>query len=181
METDRVEVTIWGIVPGAHGNSVILADASAGRVLQIVIGVPEALAILFELKSQSFERPMTHDLFLRAFDSLGVEVEDIFINDLQDGTFYARIGVTSPDGGRSIDARPSDAIAIALRAGVPIYVAESVMAEAAYAAPGDLEQQIEAQLEEVTGAEEDEETGGEAPSEDEMQKFRSILRDAGLD
>lgn len=179
MDRDRVEVTIWGIVPGAHGNSIIMADQGSGRVLQIVIGAPEALAILFELNNQSFERPLTHDLFTMTFEALGAEVLYILVNDLQDGTFYARIHVITPEGEKSIDARPSDAIAIALRAGAPIYVAESVMAEAAYAAPGGLEDDRD-QSEEVAGADE-EPNRRPQPSEDEMRKFRSILRDAGLE
>ena len=181
MDKDQVEVIIWGIVPGAQGNSVILTDRANGRVLQIVIGVPEALAILFRLNNQSFGRPMTHDLFASTFDAVGAVVDSVTVNDLQDGTFFARIEVTTPAGERSIDARPSDGIAIALRTGARIYVAESVMAEAAYAAPGGLEEQDEDPFEEVTGADEESGIDEEAPSEDDMRKFRSILRDAGLE
>jgi len=181
VDKDQVEVTIWGIKPGAQGSSVILADSANGRVLQIIIGIPEALSILFRLNNQSFGRPMTHDLFASTFEAVGAAVDSVTINDLQDGTFFARIGVTTPAGERIIDARPSDAIAIAIRTGARIYVAESVMAEAAYAAPGGLEEQDEDLFEEVTGADEESEIDGEAPSEDEMRKFRSILRDAGLE
>jgi len=174
-----VEVTVWGIIGSLQGHSVILADREHERVLPIVIGIPEALAIHSELESRRFARPMTHDLIAQSFAAVGAEVESIVITDLQDGTFFARIHARVNGRRHSIDSRPSDALAVALRVGAPIYVSEAVMLEAAHeAAPDRLEETLSEEVTEphVIGSDGD----PEAPHE-EVEKFRDILRAAGLD
>ena len=176
---DAVEVTVWGIVPGQGGQSLILVDSQHQRLLPIVIGIPEALAILFELKDRKFERPMTHDLFIRTFDALGVEVDSVLISDLRDATFHALLNLRRAGRAISVDARSSDAVAIALRAGVPILVAESVMSQAAHSAES--AQQEEWQGDTPGGPTSLDELGLGPASYEEVERFRDILRDAGLD
>ncbi|MDI6843202.1 MAG: bifunctional nuclease family protein [Anaerosomatales bacterium] len=102
-----------------------------GRLLPIWIGHPEATAILLALEGEEFPRPLTHDLLKAAIDALGARVMRVAVTRLEAGTYYAEI-VLSTDGGNVVlDARPSDSIALAVRCGCPIYVAEDVFAEAA--------------------------------------------------
>jgi len=99
---------------------VFLREKDRERYLAIVIGIAEAEAIAIRLHRQSFPRPLTHDLLNNVISSLGAKVQSILISDLIDSTYYARIVLDQ--GGRhlEIDARPSDAIALAVRADVPI-------------------------------------------------------------
>jgi bifunctional DNase/RNase len=109
---------------------VLLRD-NRGRRAPIFIGPFETLAIQMVLEGTAPERPLTHDLLQNAIDRLGGTVERITIDDLWQGTFYARITVGQKNGpSQDIDARPSDAIALALRAKAPIYMAENVIEEA---------------------------------------------------
>jgi bifunctional DNase/RNase len=109
---------------------VLLKDAEEMNFLPIWIGIFEAAAIAMELQNVKAPRPMTHDLLLSSIETLGGKVERIIINAVKEGTFYAVIEVTQSAKKISIDARPSDAIAIAVRAHVPIFVVEAVMVEA---------------------------------------------------
>jgi hypothetical protein len=103
-------------------------SAPAARTFPIVIGLPEAQAIERRLKGISIKRPQTHDLLASVVESLGATLESITVNDLNDHTFYATLDVRKADGERiHIDSRPSDAIAIGIAGGVPIFVAEHVL------------------------------------------------------
>lgn len=115
--------------PGAY--ALILKETDGERRLPIIIGQFEAQAIALELEGIKPPRPLTHDLVKNVIDSLGNILSDVLINELRDGTFYARLNVEGNSTNHEIDARPSDAIAIAIRFGVPIFVAEAVMEEAA--------------------------------------------------
>ncbi len=114
--------------PGAY--ALILKETEGERRLPIIIGQFEAQAIALELEGIKPPRPLTHDLVKNVLDTLGNSLSDVIISELRDGTFYARLNVEGNSTAHEIDARPSDAIAIAIRFGVPIYVAESVMEEA---------------------------------------------------
>ena len=109
---------------------VLLAEKEGNRILPISIGMFEAQAIARALEGISIERPLTHDLIVNIIRELGGTLEKIIINDLIDGTFYARLIVKTEDRLHSIDARPSDSIAIAVRVGAPIFVSSKVMDEA---------------------------------------------------
>ena len=112
-------------MPGQH--FVLLRD-NKGRRAPIWVGQFEAWAISFALEGDAPERPLTHDLFKIMLDRLGASIERVIIDDLWNETFYAKIGVIRPDGETlEIDARPSDAIALALRTRAPIYMAEPVL------------------------------------------------------
>lgn len=102
------------------------------RVLPIMIGAPEATAISFALEEVVTPRPMTHDLMRNVLDDLGVSIERITITELRDGIFHADLELVASDGIHTVSARPSDAIALAVRTGSPIYASETVLAEAGY-------------------------------------------------
>jgi len=128
-----IEVTIDSIRVSlmSQYRVVVLKDTRSERFLTIFIGPCEADAITIHLQGVPVPRPLTHDLLKSAINTLGGEIRRIVINDLRDEIFYAQI-VTDVDGREVlIDSRPSDAIALAVRAGVPIFVAESVMERAA--------------------------------------------------
>ena len=109
---------------------IILKDIEADRYLPIWIGPYEAEAIAIRLRDVEVARPLTHDLLNNVIAEMGGEISHITVTDLRDDTFFARISV-SVDGQRmEIDSRPSDAIALAVRANVPIFVDEDVMAQA---------------------------------------------------
>jgi bifunctional DNase/RNase len=112
---------------------VILREkkGSPKRLLPIWVGLFEAIAIIMELEEQDVQRPMTHDLLKSVIDSLGAKVVSVLVSDLKDRTFYAQITLNVGNGEViKVDSRPSDALALALRTDVPIYVSEQVMAGA---------------------------------------------------
>jgi len=106
---------------------VILKDPVSGKYLPIFIGPCEAEAIAVKLQGMNVERPLTHDLLKSVITELGGRVQHIVVNDLRQDTFYAQIVVEQDGQTRTIDSRPSDAIALSVRLDVPIYVEESVM------------------------------------------------------
>ena len=106
---------------------VILKDAESNRYLPIWIGPYEADAITIHLQDVQVPRPLTHDLIIKVIDELGAKVERVIVSDLHNDTFYARIILTVSGKEVSIDARPSDAIAVAVRAECSIYVEDDVM------------------------------------------------------
>ncbi len=109
-----------------------LTEVGGERSFPIVIGLPEAFAIERRLKGIRAARPQTHDLLSSVIDALGGRLVRIEIHTLDSGTFHARIVACRADGEEvDIDSRPSDAIAVGVAEGVPIYVSESVLAEAA--------------------------------------------------
>lgn len=110
------------------------------RVLPIFIGGPEATAIAFALEEVVTPRPMTHDLVRNLLDDLGVSIESVSVTELRDRTFYAEIELHAADGIHRVSSRPSDAIALAVRVGTPIYAAEEVLDEAGFPAEEDREE-----------------------------------------
>ena len=124
---------IWGTQDpqdptGPPKQTFVMLRDNRGRRAPIFIGPFETLAIQMALEGASPERPLTHDLMKLAIDKLGGTIERITIDDLWQGTFYAKITVAQKSGeSQDIDCRPSDAIALALRARAPIYMAEDVI------------------------------------------------------
>lgn len=104
------------------------------RILPIFIGSPEATAIAFALEEVETPRPMTHDLIKDLLDELGARIERVVVTELRDSTFYADIIVTIAGAVHSVSARPSDAVAIAVRYGAPVFAEEGVLDEAGRAA-----------------------------------------------
>jgi bifunctional DNase/RNase len=128
---EKIQVDILGLSnsPASGGAyALILKEVNGNRRLPIIIGAFEAQSIALEMEGVKPPRPLTHDLIKSILDSLGSELAEITINELKDGTFYAKLSLDSQE----IDARPSDAIALAVRYGAPIFVSEKVMEEAAF-------------------------------------------------
>jgi len=128
----QIEMTIKGLMVDPITNTpiVILRDQEGQRVLPIWVGIFEANAIALQIENATTPRPMTHDLLRNVIQDLKATVERIVICDLQDNTFYALIYMTRDGETMAVDARPSDAIALALRTRAPIFVEESVIDEA---------------------------------------------------
>ena len=127
----QMQVGGLGFDPRNLSPLVLLRDADEMNFLPIWIGVFEAAAIAMVLQGVTPPRPMTHDLLKNVVEKLGGKVSRVIINDVKEGTFYAVIEAQGLDKKKlSIDARPSDAIALSLRFGVPIFVSEKVMMQA---------------------------------------------------
>ncbi|GAB5536181.1 MAG: bifunctional nuclease family protein [Rubricoccaceae bacterium] len=130
---DYIQVDIIGLStsPSSGGAyALVLGEVSGNRRLPIIIGAFEAQAIALELEKIQPPRPMTHDLLRNLFDSLGAEVTDVVIDDLREGTFFAKVRYVYDDDEAQLDARPSDAVALAVRTDAPLFVAASVLDEA---------------------------------------------------
>ncbi|MCX8112447.1 MAG: bifunctional nuclease family protein [Bacteroidia bacterium] len=109
---------------------IMLRERYGSRRLPIVIGFPEAHAINIELENIKHPRPLTHDLFINTLRELGVSLVEVIIDRLQDSTFYAHLILDSGGQEVVVDCRPSDGIALALRARAPIYCEEDVLEQA---------------------------------------------------
>jgi bifunctional DNase/RNase len=129
---DELRVEIKGLMldPSSNVPIVILRDVAGQTFLPIWIGHFEASAIALRIEGVEPPRPMTHDLLRSILERLGATVEKIVISDLKESTFFAVIHVQFQDSALSIDARPSDAIALALRVEAPIFVLRSVLDKA---------------------------------------------------
>lgn len=121
---------------------VVLKDTSTDRYLPIWIGPCEADAITAELQQQPVKRPLTHDLLKNVIRELGGRVVHIFINELRNDVYYARILIDVAGRQIEIDSRPSDALALGVRVKVPIFVAEMVMDKAAIVEEEDVENEV---------------------------------------
>jgi bifunctional DNase/RNase len=124
-----LEVRVRGVTvdPQAGSPVVLLEELQGDRVLPIWVGVFEARAIAMEMDHVAPPRPLTHDLLKSIIEGVKAQVTKVAIIDLKDNTFYAQIALTTGAASLQIDARPSDAIALALRVKAPIYVAKTVL------------------------------------------------------
>ena len=132
-EDREILMEIKGLMidPATNHPIVILRDDEGDRFLPIWIGIFEASAIQMKLEAVRTERPMTHDLLASVFAELGAEVRRIRVSDLRENTFYAEIEAVNAAGETVlIDSRPSDALALSLRVGAPIWVSEDVLERA---------------------------------------------------
>jgi bifunctional DNase/RNase len=133
---DRIQVDILGLSSSQSSGgayALILKEVNGSRRLPIIIGAFEAQSIALEMEGIKPPRPLTHDLMKNLIDLLGGELVDVYISELREGTFFARLNLDTQE----IDSRPSDAIALAVRYGAPIFVAEKVMAEASFLSEGE--------------------------------------------
>jgi bifunctional DNase/RNase len=133
------EMHIYGVSFDLVGKQpiVLLKTAEGNRFLPIWIGHSEAAAILMKLQSATTPRPMTHDLVTDMLDQLGAQVVRITVTELRENTFYAQITVQQDGSEIDVDSRPSDAIALAIRADAPIFAADDVIEESAIEFEGD--------------------------------------------
>ncbi len=129
----KIELNIVALshsVTQSHNYAVVLGELEGKRRLPIVIGGFEAQAIAVAMENMTPNRPLTHDLFKNAFDGFNIEVKEIVINNLLDGIFYAQLVCEGPLGTVEVDSRTSDAIAMAVRYGCPIFTYEFIMENA---------------------------------------------------
>ncbi|NLG50639.1 MAG: bifunctional nuclease family protein [Chloroflexi bacterium] len=128
-----IELNVYSVLYSllSRHRVVLLKESEGERYLPIWIGQAESEAIVMRLQETTVPRPMTHDLLCNVIKELGGNIQYVIVNDLTDNTFFGRIAVEHEDRLQLIDSRPSDAIAVAVRASVPIYAAESVMDRAA--------------------------------------------------
>jgi len=140
MSTDDVDmespvpVRVKGVfIADSQGNApapVVLLEDENARIVPIFVGLSEAISIHHALSGELSPRPMTHDLFISVLESLSASITNVLIDDLDGGIYYARLTIKSDSKQNEIDARPSDCLALALRAKAPIEVQEKVMADA---------------------------------------------------
>jgi len=164
---DKIQVDILGLSTNPAGGgayALILKETNGPRRLPIIIGAFEAQSIALELEGIRPPRPLTHDLMKNIIDTFGVSLSEVVVSDLREGTFYAKLLLDSVE----IDSRPSDAIALAVRFSVPIYVSDKVMEEASFLPEGEEEASTnQAQLKEPT-----------ASREGKLEKLQTQLREA---
>ncbi len=146
---------------------VILKESDRERYLPIWIGPWEANAIAMRLQGLTPERPLTHDLFATTLEELGVHIVQVVIADLADETFHARLSLESSGRTFEIDSRPSDALALAVRAGVRIFAAEAVLTRAA--------------VEPDSRSPETLELGGEVSTDPRLEVFRDFVNSLEVD
>lgn len=130
---DVIQVDIIGLStsPSSGGAyALVLGEVGGNRRLPIIIGAFEAQAIALELEKIQPPRPMTHDLLRDLFEAVDADVTDILIDDLREGTFFAKVRYVVNGKEHQLDARPSDAVALAVRTEAPIYVMANVLDEA---------------------------------------------------
>ncbi len=129
---NKIQVDILGLSINPNSQrayALLLKEVDGPRRLPIVIGEPEAQAIANELEGVRPQRPMTHDLLRNVIEALGASVKEVVIAELREGTFYAKVVFEYSD--LEVDARPSDAIALAVRCNAPLYINEAIMDEVA--------------------------------------------------
>ncbi len=133
-----VQVRIVGLAVDSRSQHLILLkplteEAGTGTMLPIWIGAQEATSIFIAIEGAEAPRPLSHDLMKTLLETVGAEVERVEVTKIEDGTFYAEITLRTPNGTRILDARPSDAVAIAARVAAPVWVADEVMETAGIA------------------------------------------------
>jgi bifunctional DNase/RNase len=138
-----VRIHSLGLDSTSNQPVILLREADGPRILPIWIGRPEAMAILIAMEGVEPPRPMTHDLLLSVLVASGLTLERVEITRLEAGTFFATLVLRGEDGAVIMDARPSDSIALAVRAACPILVAEEVLNQAGIVPDDEAEQEVE--------------------------------------
>jgi len=123
---------------------LILQEDSGHRVVPIVIGTTEAMAIMFAAQGVEPPRPLTHNLLMSVIEAAGLRVDRVEITRVQDGTFFASLILRGEHGAVSLDARPSDSLALAVRAECPVFVHEEVMAASGIVPEDEAEEEVAA-------------------------------------
>ncbi len=148
----KIKLEILGLSPSqsqAGSFALILGEELGNRRLPIIIGVFEAQAIAVQIENIVPNRPMTHDLFKSFADGMNYKLKEIYISELKEGIFYAKIVCTDNLREVEIDARPSDAIAIGLRFDIPIFTNETILSEAGLVSNSELEEESTEENEQI--------------------------------
>ena len=153
---------------------VVLKDWEGKKILPIWIGPNEARSIALELEGAKSPRPLSHDLLLNCIELRGGRVTRVVVNDLQDSTFYATLDIDTPHGLKHVDARPSDAIAVAVRAKCPIFVDGGAM-EALVDIADSEDTEATTNLDAVSEDETGEDDANTSEEEDELSRFRRLI------
>ena len=154
--------------------AILLKDTESKRRLPIIIGAFEAQAIALEIEGIKPPRPLTHDLLKSFIDNLGATVIEVIVDELRENTFYAKILLDVSGLTNEIDARPSDAIALAVRAQAPIFVSETVMQAAAFVPSEETEIENLSNLSPST----EQESGKPKTKESKLAALQNKLREA---
>ncbi len=154
---------------------VVLREVGSQRYLPIWIGAPEADAITLRLQGIQVDRPLTHDLLFNTIRTLGAVVEYVVVTELKNDIFYAEIVLEQNEAEVRIDSRPSDALALAVRAEAPIYVAEEVMEEAGRVPDEGIAPNI------IIDPSSSQEQGEEEDEEDDLGAFADFIEGLDLD
>ncbi len=133
----EMEVSGLALDPSSNTPILILKSPDGERTLPIWIGLLEAASIAMALQKVEFARPMTHDLFKNFMDTVEIHMERVEVCDLKDNTYFARIHFRTGEGEFTMDARPSDAIAMALRTKCPIFAEEEVISKSSHVSEGE--------------------------------------------
>jgi len=177
----KIQVEILGLSasPSAGGAYALLLKETYGlRRLPIIIGSFEAQSIALEMEGIKPPRPLTHDLLKSVIDHMGATVAEIIIDELRDNTFFAKIRLDVSTLIHEIDARPSDAIALAVRTGTTLYVSDDVMRLASFIPSSeDIEEETN-KLQEQDENEEEVKPTGKNPNEIKLAQLRDWLREA---
>jgi len=179
MDLVRVEIDSIRVSLMSQQRIVILRDEKNDRYLTIWIGPYEAEAITVELQNVEVARPLTHDLLKSVIEQMGGKIKHIIVSDLRNDIFYAHIVVELNGSDIEVDSRPSDAMALAVRAKVPIFVAEVVMQKAA--SPPD--EAIDVDLEELpdSGLELEREDEPGAGDDENLDVFKDFIDTLDMD
>jgi uncharacterized protein len=158
-----IEMRIVGVhVEMPNSQPILMLTEIAGpRSLPIMIGSVEATAIAMHLQGVRPARPLTHDLLGQVITALGRKVEQVRVVDFREGTYFGELAF---DDGTTVSARPSDAVALAVRVGIPVFVDDAVLAEAGVIVPEDTDDDVDDQAEDEP-----------ADAEDEVERFREFL------
>jgi uncharacterized protein len=171
---DKIKLEIIDLSPSqlqSGSFTLLLSEVKGGRKLPIIIGMPEAQAIHMEIERVTPTRPLTHDLFRSFAKSFDYFVEEVQITDFSEGVFYSKIICTDGIRQKTIDARPSDAVAIALRFEAPIYTNESILQEAGLSSE-DLDEPEEKPKKNVKVR------GAKEPASSNMEELQNALEQA---
>ncbi len=175
---NKVQVEILGLSasPSSGGAyALLLKEVYGMRRLPIIIGSFEAQSIALEMEGIKPPRPLTHDLLKTVIDNLGATISEIIIDELRDNTFYAKIKIEVSTLTNEIDSRPSDAIALAVRTGTPLFVAEDVMRLAAFIPSTDDTEELEKDEE---GKQSETQSPKKSVQETKLAQLQDQLREA---
>jgi len=178
---DKIKLEILGLSSSQSQSgsfALVLGEANGNRRLPIIIGMFEAQAIAIEIERITPNRPMTHDLFKSFAHNFKFEVSEVLISDLKEGVFFAKLICNNSQQTVEIDSRPSDAIAIGIRFGVPIFTYEAVLSEAGIILTDETNDEEHGVLEEREDQPKSSAVGTEELKNFTTEKLQDLLKDA---
>lgn len=178
---DKIRLEILGLSSSQSQSgsfALVLGESNGNRRLPIIIGMFEAQAIAIEIERITPNRPMTHDLFKSFAHNFKFEVNEVLISDLKEGVFFAKLICSNTHQTVEIDSRPSDAIAIGIRFGVPIFTYEAVLSEAGIILTDETNDEEQGVLEEKDDSVSSKGATGDELKNFTTEKLKDLLKDA---